>query len=499
VIQLEVREARTFFTGKRKELRQMYHCLRVPDKNAEWRTRFLIRKFTGMFWLSRAERSSKIEQIQEQSKWIRFYELRSCSFASGLLPRVESYLRRKKIPYETQDHRRRNPLSDKNFKEIQFQGIEKRAEQSLAVKEALRCGRGILHYATNAGKSEIAAAIIAEYLSQTKTVPKVLFLVHRAALAMQTMERFQKHLTGIPVTMLGAGKKDVPTTGVIVATRQTAEILREEHSQKFEKFMSSCDMVFVDEFHINKAWQVTKLLDFCSAPLRFGLSGTIQEKNKVKMMHYMGMTGPIIAEIRNKELVELGRSARPSIRFVEVHSPKIAGEKFGASYRFGVVENEIRNQLVVQETLRYVKREKKTLLTVARIAHGILLKRMLEKQMDLPCEFLSGSTPLDVRKKVIQQFEKGRIAVLIASPIFDTGMDVPAIESWVNAAGGRGWELVLQRLGRVLRRKEGENRVYITDFIDLQNKYLLEHSLKRFQYYQREEIADISIHDGRKT
>ena len=148
---------------------------------------------------------------------------------------------------------------------------------------------------------------------------------------------------------------------------------------------------------------------------------------------------------------------------------------------------------MVREALRYVKKDYKTLVTVARISHGLRLQRMLEKRIDLPIEFLYGSSSLDTRNKVIGQFEKGKIGVLIASPIFDTGVDVPAIQSWVNAAGGRGWELVLQRLGRVLRKKEGDNRVFISDFIDTHSVYLMRHSMARLKYYRQEKIADISI------
>lgn len=337
-------------------------------------------------------------------------------------------------------------------------------------------------------------------MSRTKRnmrVGRILYLVHRIGLVLQAFDTFRK-LLDIPVYMMGAGKKEIPDDGVLVATVQTASRLLD--SSKFMDFLENCDIVFVDEFHINQARQATKIMERCQAPMRFGLSGTINKDNKIKMMHYVGMTGPIITEVRNKELVELGRSAKPVIRFREVEAEEIPKKaKYGVGYRLGIVKNKTRNRLVVKEVLRYLNKDYKTLVTVARISHGLRLKNRLEKKMDLRVEFLSGSSPMEVRKRVIKQFEKGKVGVLIASPIFDTGVDIPSIQAWVNAAGGQGWELVLQRLGRVLRKKKGDNRVFISDFIDKHNWYLMKHSLARLKHYHAEKIADISIVEAKKS
>jgi len=348
-----------------------------------------------------------------------------------------------------------------------------------------------LHCATNFGKTEVAAAIIAEYTRQKKS-PRVLFIVHRVQLVNQTAERFKQHLD-LPVTVIGGGKKKIRKNGILVASTQTA--IKLLGNARFGEFLDKCDIFFIDEFHINKAWTCTKIAKACLAPMRFGLSGTIDEKNIIKMMHYKGMTGPIIAAVRNEQLVNLGRSARPIARFVDVQAPTIPKSlKYAGAYRFGIVHNEIRNGLVLKEIVRYLNEDRPVLVTVARIKHGLILKSLLSKTIDLPIEFLSGGTPVPVRNTVLQKFKKGKVSVLIASPIFDTGVDIPDTNfSWVNAAGGKGWELVLQRLGRVLRKKKGENKVYISDFVDHHNRYLMKHSLARIEHYQNEKIVEIKI------
>ncbi len=495
MIELTARPARTSFSGPEKQLKKMFRCLRVKDKSSYWRQRYALKR-VGYFSdvQDPDERNKKIEQLKESTRWIKFYDRRSDTFATGLLGRVKRFLLKKGIKFSVTDHRQKIPQFKKVTKFHFEDKVETRPEQLEAVNAALQRGRGIIHMATNAGKTECACAIIVEYYRQTQQVPRVLFLAHRVGLVQQTADRFRKHLPdSVRIVTLGGGEKSIPKErAILVATVQTASNLLSRLD--FERFQEKCDILYIDELHINKAWQCSHIVNQNEAPMRFSLSGTVDKENKIKMLHYVGMTGPIIAETKNKELVDLGRSAKPIIRFLEVNSeeiPKRSG--FAAGYRLGIVQNEIRNEMVIKETLRYLEKDYKTLVTVSRISHGMRLKRMFEKEIDLPVEFLSGSTPMDIRKRVIQRFEKGKIGVLIGSQIFDTGVDIPSIAAWVAAGGGLGWELVLQRLGRVLRRKEGENKVYISDFVDLHNRYLMKHSLARMRHYQNEKIADISI------
>lgn len=489
MLELTIWEARTSFIGDKKDRKKLYKILRLKDKSAEWRALQFLRRVS---WFRRIrdekKRKKKIEEVKHQSSYIKFYDKRSSTFASGLVPYVKERFHGK---LEIHDLRKPLPKFDLTFKSFDFQDeeVEVREEQLAMVRKALLLGRGILHCATNSGKTEMACGIIAEYKKQLGKTPRVLLLIHRASLVKQTAERFQKHLDA-RVTMLGAGKKKVPSKGIIVATVQTASNLLK--LSKFRKFLEKCNIFIFDEFHLNKAATATRISKFCKAPMRLGLSGTIDERSPAKMMHYVGLTGPILGEIRNKELVEKGRSAKPFIRFREVKCREF--ETYGESYRKGIVRNKERNKAVVEETMRYLKKDFRVLVTVVRIKHGMKLLHRLEQATDVRSQFLSGRTPLPVREKMVNDFKSGRVPILVVSDVFSVGMDIPEIDSWVNAAGGKGWELVLQRLGRTLRaKKDGKNRVYVSDFIDTGNEFLFRHSIARLKYYKKEDIAEIQI------
>ena len=54
------------------------------------------------------------------------------------------------------------------------------------------------------------------------------------------------------------------------------------------------------------------------------------------------------------------------------------------------------------------------------------------------------------------------------------------------AGGYKSLRLVLQRVGRILRKKETDNTALVYDFCDSMNKVLWQHSQQRLKIYQNE-------------
>ncbi len=166
MITLIVHEARTAFEGPEHQLELMFEVLRVKDKNSWWRAKAMLRKQAYVFSLPEDEKKEEIERINEDARWIKFYDRRTDTFATGLLPRVKKFLRSHEVKLRIEDKRKKLPVF-RPIKKFHFQEqVETRTEQLVAVNAALIKGRGILHCATNAGKTIMAAAIISEYKRQ---------------------------------------------------------------------------------------------------------------------------------------------------------------------------------------------------------------------------------------------------------------------------------------------------------------------------------------------
>jgi len=116
-----------------------------------------------------------------------------------------------------------------------------------------------------------------------------------------------------------------------------------------------------------------------------------------------------------------------------------------------------------------------TLIVVRELEHG----RILSKMMGVP--FVCGEDPSCVRNEILRQFPK--YGCVIASTIFEEGIDVPSISALVVACGGKSSIKTIQRVGRGMRPGK-DKKLYVVDFYDDFNRYLRRHSEKRIQLYE---------------
>jgi superfamily II DNA or RNA helicase len=148
-----------------------------------------------------------------------------------------------------------------------------------------------------------------------------------------------------------------------------------------------------------------------------------------------------------------------------------------------IVESTERNAGVV-ETCRNAP--KPCMLFVKKIEHGRALKIELE-QAGLRAEFVWGDKSTQQRDAAVERLERGDADVLIASVVFQEGVDVPSLRSVVIASGGRSVIAALQRVGRGMRTDDGKKMTFqVFDFLDQGSPMLERHSRRRMNTYVRE-------------
>ena len=82
--------------------------------------------------------------------------------------------------------------------------------------------------------------------------------------------------------------------------------------------------------------------------------------------------------------------------------------------------------------------------------------------------------------------------VLIASKIFDQGVDIPELDALILAGSGKSSARALQRIGRVIRGYPGKKWANVIEFWD-NAKYLESHSSARLKIYKSEPAFQIKI------
>jgi superfamily II DNA or RNA helicase len=184
------------------------------------------------------------------------------------------------------------------------------------------------------------------------------------------------------------------------------------------------------------------------------------------------------------------------IHFVEVPNKRGIGKTYQEIYNNYVVENEERNQKIVDAARQLVQAGRRVLILIVRKNHGKILQEMLET--DLTVASLDGSNKTEDRLEAIRAMRAGEVNVLIASKIFDQGVDIPELDALILAGSGKSTGRALQRIGRVIRTgPKSKKDAVVVDFYD-NCKYLRDHSRSRYKIYSTEPEFRIKLPKGRR-
>jgi len=425
-----------------------------------------------------------------------FLKVPSLKVPTGLLFIVEEYFKEKNIEYEIVDLRELrivgpNYLHPKYFKNAKkfLHGIILRDYQMEAIDQAVCQERGVLELATGSGKTEIAIAI-------TKLLGlRTLFIVHTQDLLRQTHERFEKRLDlKGKIGIIGEGRFEIDSD-IIIATIQSLDrrlfeknekgksVLNKKTGEETKKFLNTFEVMFQDETHHSSAITWYRLgMYMHNAHYRFGLSGTPLRRDVLSNMKVMAVTGPSIYERKSMDLIEEGYLS--NIKMEIIDCPTIyTGKDWQEIYDKGIVRSFDRNSSICLTAIKHFKEGKKVMILVRRIRHGEILEQMCVAAF-VPAIFLKGSDSADHRVAVKELFSEKSDFILIASTIFDEGVDIPEVNVLIIGSGGKSEVKTIQRVGRGLRKKK-VGGVLVFDFNDA-SKFLNKHSIDRIKVYQKE-------------
>ena len=416
------------------------------------------------------------------------------TFLTGLLPVVTEALSRFKIPFTLNDCRNiTTPTLRQSWMALRPYQVEVVSKALTNMQFGTWWPRGVLQVATGGGKTEMAADII--IMTDVPTI----FLVHRKDLQTQAIERFQKY-------KIDAGTLDnIGNQIVTVATIQSLmswdmdfqkyyvnsdgeemerdndwlkakEAKQEKREQDTEAKLLDIQQVFIDEAHLvaSKIERIglfgAALQLMPNAYMRWGLTATPLMREQLHDWMLEGGTGNVLVKITNRELIDLGYLTECVVdMFLTGKQPDVP-KTWPECYDFGVVTNRIRNDKIASCFQTYPG---PTLILVSKIAHG----ELLAKKLNIP--FLSGQSSATERRQAIEDMRDSKLSGVVASNIWDEGIDVAAIRCVILAGGGKSAIKNLQRLGRGLRLSEGKTQLQLVDFLDQSPAILSRHSQLR--------------------
>jgi superfamily II DNA or RNA helicase len=347
----------------------------------------------------------------------------------------------------------------------------------------------------NSGKSFVISSIVAHY-----NIPTIVYVIGIELL--HQMKSTIEKAYGIECGIVGGGECDTSKQVTIMTIWSAASAFNKKiklvdsdttadssyqnkklDKEAVRKKVKEAQLFIFDECQ----YAASETLQFLhrestSARHRFLFSGTPWRDTGDDIL-IEAVSGPKIIDINATYLIKKGFLVKPDIYFMDVPVMRNAGKNYHDVYKNYIVENEERNNLIIKSAKKLVQKGRKVLILVIRVSHGELLKEELSN--DFRVEFLDGAKSAESRMATIQAMKDGDIDILIASKIFDQGVDIPELDALILAGSGKSSGRALQRIGRVIRLAEGKERAIVVEFFD-NCKYLRDHSEARIKVYESE-------------
>ncbi|MEM3087241.1 MAG: DEAD/DEAH box helicase family protein [Halobacteria archaeon] len=346
--------------------------------------------------------------------------------------------------------------------------------QSKALESWARAGRrGIVVLPTGSGKTFVGLQAVADL-----RVP-VLVCVPTLDLVEQWRDEIRKVL-GVEAGAFTGERKDI--RAVTVATYDSAAINAETLGNRFP-------FLLFDEVHHLAAPAYGRIAEMAAAPCRLGLTATLEREDgaharleklvgpKVMEVPIANLAGTHLAEydvrvvttqLTPGEEAEYRRNHLIFRSFVRAANIKFRGPRdFQRLIMRSGRDPRARTALLARHRARTIALNSASKMAALREvlqAHPgertLIFTEFNDLVYRISREFLvpavTHKTPKEERARNLEGFRAGTYSALVTSRVLDEGIDVPEASVGVILSGTGSTRAYRQRLGRILRKREGK-------------------------------------------
>jgi superfamily II DNA or RNA helicase len=275
--------------------------------------------------------------------------------------------------------------------------------------------------------------------------------------------------------------------------------------EKYPKeFFEQFQTVACDEAHGAKSATLISILKrtFGHAYNRFGVSGTFPSDDSLEILTIQSVLGPNVTKIEASTLVESGTITPMTIKAVilnhnvtDINDRLSQIKKMGAGSDAFRIEKEFIQQS--QKRLDFIvklvqKCDSNTLILFHTIEYGQKILNELKSQItDKDFYYIDGEINNKEREFIKKEMENtdGNVKVLVASfGTLSTGVSINAIFNVVFADSFKSEQIIIQSIGRALRKHDQKKVATIFDLVDIfnpnqMNNILYNHYKERQKFY----------------
>lgn len=374
-----------------------------------------------------------------------------------------------------------------------------RHKQMLVIKKLLANHRGIINCPPGYGKSFLIKLM-------TKIWRKC--KIHVIASDAEVIRQIYTDLVGsLPsVGLIGAGMK----VGGKRVQLFCAGSLR--HSD------GDADVVFIDEVHqMATDKKIEQLAKYKKARI-FGFTATHDKRMDKADKELEGLVGPKIVTIGYDEAQENKMVVPIEIRWTSVIMEINPCEDLhgAAKKRAGIWRNAYRNKKIA-EAARLYDKNTQVLCIVDTVDHMVQLKKLLPEftmvydQNSMPADrrmrfirakLIPANEPAMTpqrRKKLKKDFSEGKLKKVIATGVWNTGVDFKSLSVLIRCDAGDSRIRDIQILGRTSRIDDkGKTKSIVHDFLDCFDRGFKNKAMNRRKAYKEQGWTEVLDDGGSK-
>ncbi|MFC9558892.1 DNA repair helicase XPB [Agromyces sp. NPDC056965] len=328
--------------------------------------------------------------------------------------------------------------------DLEEAGWQLRGYQQQAIDNFFDGGSGVVVLPCGAGKTLVGAGAMATAKTTT------LILVTNTVSARQWRDELLRRTT---LTADEIGEYSGQVKEVKPVTIATYQILTAKRKGEYAHLalLDALDwgLVVYDEVHLLPA-PVFKLTAELQARRRLGLTATLVREDG-REGDVFSLIGPKRFDAPWKEIEAQGFISPAACYEVRIDLPQSERLTYAASAddeRYRLAATAPAKLGVVKELV--AKHAGERILVI-----GQYLDQIDELAEALGAPQLTGSTPVDERERLFQEFRDGRTPVLVVSKVANFSVDLPEATVAIQVSGSFGSrQEEAQRLGRLLRPKE---------------------------------------------
>ncbi len=376
------------------------------------------------------------------------------------------------------------------------------------LKKILAAGeqRALLISATGTGKTYASAFAMREL-----GFKRVLFLVHRGQLAVQTKKSYEKVFSNAVSMGLVGGNHHEYDKDYVFATVQTLN--RDKHLLRYDK--DAFDCIILDEAHHVSADTYQKIMNHFTPRLWLGMTATpdkrddhVDGRNIYALFNYQ-----IAYEIRLQQALE--ENLLCTFHYFGITDLEIIGDEEVNDGDFSMLTGDERVKHILHQANYYGYSGDRV--------KGLIFCRNIKETEELSAKFnqrinpdtgkkyrtiaLNGSASEAERQIAFERLamEEGDTSVgyepldyIFSVEILNEGVDIVEVNQVIMLRPTQSPIVFIQQLGRGLRKAEGKEYVMILDFIgNYNNNFMIPIALSGDRRYNKDDIRRYVMEGGR--